>query len=78
MRALDGLDVQIKIAGLGVGAYRGIAGVCKRARLLAAETGDVVLIATESLVLGCLQLVAAKVGSNNGPHDFVCARQYLV
>jgi hypothetical protein len=72
MGALDGFDVEVETTGCGVRADSGIARVRKRARLFAAETGDVVLVATEGLVLGGLELEAAKVGSNDGPHEIVC------
>ena len=50
MRAFDGLDVEVEIAGRGVGADRGIAAVGEWAGLPGTETCNVVLVSTERLV----------------------------
>lgn len=50
--ALDGLHVEIEGSGVWVGADGGIAGVGEGAGLPVAEASDVVLIATEVLLLG--------------------------
>jgi hypothetical protein len=71
MGALDGLDVEVESAGSGVGADGSIAGVGEGAGLLAAETRDVVLVATEGLVFGGFELERTEVGSNNGPNKIV-------
>jgi hypothetical protein len=71
MRALDGLDVKVESAGSGVGADGGIARVGEGAGLLAAETRDVVLVATEGLIFGGFELKRTEVGSNDGPNKIV-------
>lgn len=50
MCALDGLHVEVEGSGFGVCADGGIAGVCERAGLPIAETGDIVFVATEVLL----------------------------
>ena len=52
MCALDGLHVEIEGSGVWIGADGGIAGVGEGAGLPVAEASDVVLIATEVLLLG--------------------------
>lgn len=52
MCALDGLHVEVEGSGVWVGADGRIAGVGEWAGLPVAEAGDVVLIATEVLLLG--------------------------
>jgi hypothetical protein len=74
MGSFDSFDVEIETAGRRVRANCGISGVGERAGLFATEAGDVMLVATESLVFGSLEFEAAKVGSNNGPHEIVCMR----
>jgi hypothetical protein len=71
VRALDRFDVQVEAASCGVGADSGISRVRKRAGLFTAETRDVVLVATEGLVLGRLEFEAAEIGANNGPNKVV-------
>lgn len=52
MRALDGLHVEVQSSSVWVGANGGITRVGEWAGLPIAEAGDVVLIATEVLLLG--------------------------
>lgn len=69
--AFDGLDVEVERARGGVRANSGVSRVGKGTRLFTAETRDVVLVATECLVLGRLQLETTKIGPDDGPHEIV-------
>ena len=53
MCALDGLHVEVEGSGVWVGADGGITRIGEWAGLPVAEASDVVLIATEVLLLGC-------------------------
>ena len=52
MRTLDRLHVEVNGAGGFILTDRGISGVCQRAGLSIAETGNIVFVATEVLFLG--------------------------
>jgi hypothetical protein len=69
--SFDRFDVEVETSSRGVGANRGISRVGKWTGLFAAETGHIVLVATESLVLGSLEFETAKVGTDDGPHEIV-------
>jgi hypothetical protein len=74
MRSFNRFDVEIEASSRGIGADGGIARVCERTGLFTAETRDVVLVATESLIFGSFEFETAKVGSNDGPHEIVCTK----
>lgn len=60
VRALDGLDVEVKGACFGRGADGGIAAVGEGAGLTVAEAGHVMFVAAEGLVFCRFELVAAE------------------
>lgn len=72
MGSLNRFDVEVETSGRGIGSDGGVSRVGEWTGLFAAETRDIVLVATEGLVLGGLQFETAKVGANDGPYEVVC------
>ena len=67
MCALDGLHVEVDCAGARVGTDGGIARVGQGAGLSIAETGDIVFVSTEILLLGGPESVSCEwVGIEGG------------
>jgi hypothetical protein len=59
VRAFDSLDVEVEIAGRGVGADRGISAVGEWTGLPGTETCNIVLVSTECLIFRGFELEGA-------------------